>query len=305
MADAGVARRGRDPLSTKPGRDVLLALGRYRSLTSYQINRLLYANRSPTFVYEALAALRAAGYATDANWIARRATGAPRKLWCLTHRGGLALSREGVPDVSLPRHRARRSGTVLEHLHDLNDVLITCELLAARTPGVELLGFKHDDALRRQPTPVTLPDGRQSAVVPDGWVAYGFPPDGRVACFTVELDRGLEGRDQWSTKIRALVAFASGQPSPYERAFGYRTLTVLVVVRPAPMQRVKTPAGRLAELLAWTEAELEAQGKRSWGPFFRFTEHWTEEMAPHAFFGTPAWAAPFAAGRAPLLADSA
>ena len=301
MACAARTPRRRDPLGTKPGHDVLLALGRYHYLTCFQLNRLLYANRSPTFVYEALSALRAAGYVADANWIALRATGAPRKLWSLSRGGGAALAREGVPDLPILHQNARRSGHALEHLHDLNDVLITCELLARRGAGVELLGFAHDEALRRRPTAVTLPDGTATAVVPDGWVAYGFAGGDQVACFAVELDRGFEGREQWGAKVRALVAFASGAPSPYERAFGRPNLTVLVVVRPKPGSRLKPPDGRLAELVAWTEAELGAQGRRAWGAFFRFTAQRAEETDPHAFFAAPVWATPFATGRAPLL----
>lgn len=305
MTPTTAARRSRDPVTTKPGRDALLALGRYHHLTSFQLNRLLYANRSPTFVYESLSALRAAAYATDDNWISLRAIGAPRKLWRLTHRGGLVLAREGVPDLPILHQKPRRSSAVLEHLHDLNDVLITCELLSARSDGVELLGFAHDETLHRHPTTVTLPDGTTTAVIPDGWVAFGFARDQRSACFAVELDRGFEGQEQWRAKVRALIAFVSGRPSPYERAFGHPNLTVLVVVRPKMMGRVKTPAGRMSELLDWTEAELTAEGKGSWGSFFRFTTQRAEETAPRAFFTDPVWSAPFAAEAAPLLQDFA
>jgi hypothetical protein len=301
MHDPPSSRGLRDPVSTKPGHDILLALGRYHFLTSLQLNRLLYTNRSLSFVYETLSALRAHGYVTNDNWIALRATGAPRKVWCLTQRGGMVLLREGIEGIPILHQKARRSSYALEHLHELNDVLITCELLAKRCQEVELLGWKHDLELRRHPTPVTLPDGATTSVIPDGWIAYGLLPRDQVACFAVEVDRGFENREQWCAKVRGLVAFATGNPSPYERAFGYKTLTVMVVVRPKRTNRLKAPAGRLQELKTWTEMELGDLGRTTWGPFFRFTTERAEEVAPEVFFRAASWETPFRAGQAPLL----
>lgn len=292
-------RPGRDALSTKPGRDVMLALGRYRLLTTFQLNRLLYANRSPTFVYTNLAKLGRAGYATDDNWVSLRATGAPRKLWGLTYRGAVALAREGVEDVAIPHHRARRSTATLEHLHDLNDVMITCELFGTRCEGVDLLGWRHDDELHRHPMVVELPDGSVTQLVPDGWVAYGI---GRQsACLAVETDRAFESERQWRAKVRAYVACLAGDPSPYRRVFGRENLVVLTVIRPKEIARVKSPEGRLAELKGWTERELEALDKLKWGGLFRFTTQRAEETEPRAFFADATWTTPFVEGCRPLL----
>jgi len=280
----------RDVLSYKPTREVFSAIGRYHYLTVPQLQRLLYQGRLRSYVQGSLNKLQAAGYVDSKDQTLVSDTGRPLRVWTFTTQGARTLSQMGFSDLPVMHQRLNRSAFMLDHDLDVNDAMIVCELLSTRY-SVELIGFKTDNQLHKTPTSVILPDGSKTNVIPDGWVCYGF--GGTKAAYAIEVDRGTENRFKWQNKVRSFVAFASGNPSPYEIAFGEKSLTVLVIVKPAQLRSIKEPQARLEDLKRWTEAELLVLGKQNWGSLFRFTVQRTDQTDPSIFFGGAHWVAAF------------
>jgi len=290
----------RDALSHKPGRDILFAIGRYHYLTVPQLNRLLYEGRLRGFTQDWLGVLKQQGYAISANQTFVSDTGRPLHVWTFTAQGARALSQMGVADLPVMHQRVTRSAFMLDHDLDVNDAMITCEQLSTRY-GMRIVDLKTDNQLHKTPTTVTMPDGSKTNVIPDGWVCYGVGTGPERRAYAIELDRGSEGQVKWRAKVRAYVAFTSGNPSPYETAFGQEALRVLVIVKPAELRDIKGPQARLEDLKRWTEDELTALGKKNWGPVFCFSIVRTDQTDPSIFFTAAHWATPFESTQRSLL----
>lgn len=290
-----------DPLGYKAGREILAAIGRYGYLTHAQITRLLYAPTSGTMVNEWLQTLKGANLVHDENWLRRNPTGKNPRVWTFTEKARRLLTDQGLIDLPSIHHRRIISPWVLDHTIAVNDALLTLELLTRRSSGaVELLGLMSDELLHKHPVVVTLANGKTANVIPDGWIAYGFPQAKESFC--LEVDRGTErAAEKWRSKIRAYVACAMGTPSPYKTAFGFDAPNVITVVRPKEGEQVKSAEGRIADLKKWTEDELLALGKKSWALLFRFTTQPPEETDPRFFVGANLWETPFSPTKAPLL----
>lgn len=270
---------------------MLSAIGRYHYISVAQLMRLLDI-KSKSFVQMWLADLVAGGYAKNENWLQDNPTGSPAHYWSITQKGRNALQIEGRPYAKKVSHRDHRSVLFLKHVRDLNDLLINCELLPKKHPGVELTGFRHDLDLQRFPTRFPLTDGRIVSFVPDGWVAFGI---GEIeSCLCVEMDRGHEDEKQWREKIRCYVSFAQ---KPYQEAFNKEALIVAVVAK----VEEGILANRVANLIRWTEIELRELGKPNWGTLFRFTSVNPAETDARIFFGAPHWQQPFETAKKPLL----
>jgi DNA-binding PadR family transcriptional regulator len=304
-------RQLEDPLWHKPGRAIFMAIGRYGYLSHRQILRLLFAETSGSMVYEWLKVLRAKGLIHSRNYLHTSFDGPAMRVHTFTQAGRTQLVDLGLTDLPKNHHGRILRESTLDHTLAVNDALIAGELLSRKVPGIELLGLKTDEQTHMRQTKVPLPDGRQIELVPDGWEHLAIGADQVAWC--LEVDRATEtDARKWKNKIRGYISFASGNPSPYERAFfgderpfsegeERRPIRVLVMVNPKNFHEAPTPQHRLNILKAWTEQELADLGKRNWASLFAFTPLSPVDTDPREFFGSPVWEAPFQQEKVPIV----
>jgi hypothetical protein len=172
----------------------------------------------------------------------------------------------------------------VRHLFAVNDFLITLELLAREYPEtVSLARTLHDLDLQRTPVPVDV-DGHRVYVVPDAWVDLEIQGQGQM-CLVAEIDRGTEEGERWREKCRALLAYACG---PYQDFFGVEDILTFVVA-------TTDGEGRLANLLRWTEEEIQRIGADQdlYRDLFRFTAADIAPWHPEQLFFSSCWYRPF------------
>lgn len=262
---------------------VLKWLQRLHYLSARQLCRLGYSSGSLTYVQTKLKRLTEAGYC-QRIWLPKRAQyGSAPSVYTLARRGLNHLRALGL-DINNRFHPAEKrtlSYLFLDHTLELNDVLISLDLLCQAIPSYRLAGFMHERELKRQPIKVVTKDGREAAVIPDAWLDLRLHDQYQV-CLAIELDRGTEEQKRWRQKVANLLAYAGG---PYQEAFGTRSLTFTVI----------TTAGekRLMDLVRWTEAELESQGERAQGDLFLFTNLNESTAETFDVFLARCWLQPF------------
>jgi hypothetical protein len=135
--------------------------------------------------------------------------------------------------------------------------------------------------------------GKRRLVYPDGWLLLtGKSPTGqRVSIpLLLEVDMGTERQDAWREKVRTLVSWLD---HGYEQVVHERSATVLIVAVPGQ--------SRGQSLLAWTEAELTAYGRRNASALFCIAPLNPATVAPRELFLSSLCMTPFRAERVPLL----
>ena len=278
------------------------ALFRYYYLTNEQVCRLLYSPGSLTFVRTRMKRLADAEYAQRFFVPPRNNTGRGQAVYTLARKGLAYL--QSLDEELQRRYRPSEveglSYQFIEHTLAVNDVLIGLELLARSTDQVVIRTVLHERDLKRAPLTVTLRESEHTstvAVIPDAYVQLELvAADGRYeTCLALELDRGTEKQHRWRRKVAALLAATTG---PYQERFGTNVLTVAVVTTAATKA---TADKRLADLLTWTEAELNARGLAHQADLFWFTALTPEPIAPAALFLTPRWVLPLSREPAILL----
>jgi hypothetical protein len=172
----------------------------------------------------------------------------------------------------------------LLHTSAVNQFLISLELLCRHVSQVRVADVLHDIELKRQPVPVTLPDGTTHTVILDSWVELHIA-DTWQECLGVEVDRGFYEQKRWREKVRARVAFMKG---PYQEYFKTTALRILVHAVPGSQRRYS-----LDNLVSWTEAELEALGEKHLAAMFCFTGQPLPATTPQALWLAPVWYVPF------------
>lgn len=286
-----VHRRSRAPVPGPADELLLLAINRYFYLTASQVTRLLYAPTSHTYAQARLKRLADAG-CLQRHFLPRPTrTGSAPLVYSLARRGFNALTQWGylVGRRYRPSEMRQLAYLHLAHTLALNDVMIALELLCRSRPDVRIAEVRHERDLKLEPVMVSLPDGTQRGVIPDGWV------DLRIAgryqeCYAFELDRGTTAARPWRRKVAALVSYADG---PYQQAFGTRSLTVAVIATPGE--------GRAAQLQRWTEAELRSMGREDAAGLFRFCGAPLPGRCPAPFFQSAAWRTPLSGDPQPLI----
>lgn len=265
-------------LSHKPHQDVLAMVGRYHYVTAMQVSRLLYSPTYKTYASKLLMELTEAGYLANVNWIPKgRSAGRPPYVWSLRPRGYRALEDMGIEVAMRMRYKLERSQYFMAHTETINDTLIAAELLARDSDNVELTGFLHEEALKRERLNPT----------PDGWTRYQIGDESGAILW--EIDRGTEDRTKWQQKMIAYWDFLEGDESAYNALGGDESVQVAIVVRTNPTQRTRAPQERCAELIDWTERALSSD----WGPYFSFTAVDPAEVSPTSFFTDTTWLHPF------------
>ncbi len=270
-----------------------MALARYGHLTAAQATRLLYGAGSLTYAQARLKQLADAGYALRVPLGRPVPHGSGPLVYSLDRRGRAHLAALGIgaPRIGAAAEERARSASHLAHALAVVDVLILHELLTRGDARCTVARVRGERELAARPVRVAPPGGVVRGVAPDAWVDLRIAGPGGTdrACIAYEVDRGTEWQGAWRGKVDGLLALASG---PYREAFGTESLTIAVV---AP------EAGRVAQLLRWTEAALAATGSAAEGDLFRFGTLPADPSDARAFFRAARWSIPGRGGVVPLL----
>ncbi len=251
--------------------EFLLLVKEYHYITAAQIVRLRYKAGSLSSVQVRLKNLFEVGY------LLRRARpddkpGSPEYIYSLSMKGYRVVQELGCAIPSRVRKSEFQARTYfhLDHLLEVNDVLIAARLLPGLAPQIALQEFRHDLDLHKTPLVVSY-DARTHArkhererttIIPDGWLDFRYTiPQGKTKrrCLVLELDRGTEDMKTTKQKLRAYTHCAVSEE--YVTIFG---TDVIVVVYLA------TEKQRAVQLREWCEQELTLQGETEEADLFRF-----------------------------------
>jgi hypothetical protein len=171
----------------------------------------------------------------------------------------------------------------------VNDVLIALDLLARQPDSLLRIREEvHEQVLKRTPDKVELSDRTSVSVIPDAVCCLVFGEVGVWVAF--EIDRSTANQRVWREKVEALIAWGEG---PFSTRYGSNALTFAIVATEGE--------DRAAELLKWTERELEKLGRADLAEFFFITGGSPLSLPPVEFVCGEHWRSPFAARPLPLL----
>lgn len=251
------------PFRMKPMYDVLLRgtermnIGLYHlyKATPEQLCRLHYSFGSIKAVKARLKILVNHGYVQYAAVAIKherpeRTFFSARYFYTLAPAGVRYLAGLGfdVEEGWRPHNEADKHGLFVDHTLELNDVIIAAALLKDIDPRFYLESFIHERVMKRQPYPVTLPDGRSSSVIPDAYL--DFRHVGTTIHFPVllEHDRSTEERAHFKRKIQSYVAFIKARG--YKTAFDSDRINIAFTTFGGE--------NRLNEMREWTRQVLGA-----------------------------------------------
>lgn len=279
---------------TQTDSDILAGLNQVHYLTAGQLSRLLYTGGDgDRYSQRRLKRLVDAGYVLRLRALPSPRVGSAPHVFTLANRGRRALIALGS-GVTSPYlrpsevHAAAENVWFMEHTLAAIDVLVAALALCRQTT-IRCPRLLTERQLKRHPVRVRLPDGRQTSVIPDGWLELQLEPEPPVA-IALELDRGTEDQQRWRAKIQALAAWASG---PYQEAFASDNLTLAIVTQ---------SEARREQLADWTSRELAASGHEELAQLFVFTSDSPVQRPPFEFFCTSLWQ-PLDGGRPVSLLD--
>jgi len=282
---------------TPAKQDLLVAIGRYFYLNARQCTRLLYAEASLTRVQALLKELADDGYCQRLFLPRPTPHGRVPAIYTLGRLGRTYLAALGVDVPTRLRPSAAREHAYLflDHTLAVNDCLIAIELLARRVPQIAIRTMHHERTLRRMPIVVRDTDGREAAVIPDGWLDLRVAlPDGTYrTCIALEIDRGTTEQRAFRRKVARWVAAADG---PYREAFGTDLLTVAIVATPGE--------GRAEELLRWIAAELASLRRQDAADLFFVTAVDAASVDPATLYCGPVWRRCDQEAPVPLIEDA-
>lgn len=260
---------------------ILSDLLRYGLMSPAQVARLRYAPGARTYAYARLKELADSGHLVAVNGLrpARRGSGQICYVLAPSSIKHLRLLGLDVPRRYKATELTSLSYVFFAHILAGNDVLIAAELLARDTPHVEVETLTPERALKRElrqrPLKVTLPDGTETGIEPDGWLSLLVAEaDSRFRYpIALEVVRTSE-RTDWQRKVLAYVVGIEALLAH----FGVPALTVAVTT-PSQAKRDK--------VLAWTQDVL---AKRSDPRItFRVTGADPVGLSPLAFFAGAHW----------------
>jgi hypothetical protein len=267
----------------------------YYYATARQICRLHYSAGSLTFVQTILKRLADAGYLRRLFLPRPARGGSAPSIYTLDRRGLNYLASVGY-DVSRryrPSDEHAHSYLFLSHSLAVTDVLISAALLSSDAPQITIATMLHERDLKRRPIRARDRDGKEIAVIPDGFLKFTVSgPAGEPLGFAaaLEIDMGTTEQAAYRRKVRGLVRANQGA---FQKAFAVPMVTVAVLAIPGEARRT--------QLVRWTQAELQALGQRAEADLFRFTSMDPASAEPKAMFLGPGWYKPFDEQAVPLI----
>lgn len=227
-------------------RDEMLKILRcYYYLTSAQITRVHYAEKSLSHVQEIVKRLYEERYLERAALpVFGKGTGA--FVYSLNEPGIKRLRELGY---EVPGRFAAQGD--LRHTVAVNDFLIGLEL-GARQYRYEITEMIHERDFKRDHDWVENRRGEKLSIIPDGWVDLRNR-NGLRECLAIEVDRGTERKPQWREKVEAYLAW---ERKGYQKRFGTDRLTVVTVT----VEQGEDKGARARQVLSYIEDALMSFG---------------------------------------------
>ncbi len=196
--------------------DMPVGLYQLHIATAEQLTRLHYSPKSIKWVLKHLKALTDNGYVLADV----KPTKGPRgpNFYTLAHRGLRYLA-----SIHVDVREARVDGTLehyllIDHMLELNDLLIAAALLKRSSANMYLHSFMHEQILKRRPYKATWQDkeGKTQTytIIPDAFLTFCLrPQSGQIVDRRVllEHDRGSEEQRHFRRRIRAYISLLKRQ----------------------------------------------------------------------------------------------
>lgn len=192
----------------------------------------------------------------QADVVPKRHIGAPPYFYSLTPKGLRYLKSIGMDtsEVHRPRDRLKHA-LFIEHVLDLNDVIIAAALLAKSHADYHLASFTHEQVLKRRPY-TGLQHGRKAfTIIPDAVFDFRRAlPNGRhnYTPVLLEHDRGTEQQQYFRKRIRAYITFLTS--GAYHDAFNTSAVNIAFTTFEGERRRDQMRAWTLRELKATNES---------------------------------------------------
>lgn len=264
--------------------------------TAVQICRLHYQPGCLTTIKARLKTLADHGY-IQADSIPTKLFRSPY-YYAMAHKGMRYLEDAGcdINEMFRADRESNKHALFIEHTLELNDIVISAEMLKRTDQRYYLDSFEHERTLKRRAYKATwksvdLEAGRGSGfqtftIVPDAFLDFRLNlADGRQRRMPVllEHDRGTEGPSHFKRRIRAYIMLL--KTGAYQQLFGVKALTVAFTTF------VSTQ--RLAQMRDWTRKELESTGEpKQLGMTFCFT-HLKQPLEASQIWLAPQWCTPY------------
>jgi hypothetical protein len=192
----------------------------------------------------------------QADVVPKRYIGAPPYFYTLTPKGLRYLTSLGMDTSEAHRPRDRLKHTLfIEHVLELNDVIIAAALLAQSHPEYYLHSFIHEQVLKRRPYTGQQHGRRTFNIIPDAVLDFRRSlPNGRHRYTPVllEHDRGTEQQEYFRKRIRAYITFLTS--GIYQELFNTSAVNIAFTTFEGERRREQMRAWTLRELKATNES---------------------------------------------------
>ena len=190
------------------------------------------------------------------------------------------VSRVFLPGRGFVYSRAgggRRSPFHLEHSGQVVDFLVLLKELEHQGKLWSLRVLSERAIKTAYGMIVTTPTGERLPLYPDAWFDFSLPQE-RI-CGRLELDRGSEGREVFTAKLKALLWM---DPLQYESLFGVKSRAVLFLTTKGKL--------RLNQMRLWAEELVEREGRPGveW-QFWRFAAFDPRRVQPEDAVFSRCW----------------
>lgn len=224
---------------TERDKRVVLAVYRYRLLSSHQIEALLFGfppdkpHSKRSVCQRRLQLLYHHGYLDRLPLPVFPGEGRRPCVYVLDHKGAdLVAAQSGLDRADLGwRPQYNELGvSFIQHMLTINDVRLILELL--NQGGAFSLSQWYDDAQFRSATfkekvPQQTHGTRIARKYPDGYFKLHVPGMNQPASFFLEVDNGTMKNKAWKEKIEAYIEFrSSGRSEQYYGTRNFRLLTI-------------------------------------------------------------------------------
>src|SRR6266702_1163980 len=184
--------------------DLMLLLHRFQALTIFQITRLLGKQSSINNIRGKLKKFVDSGLVETQFLPRTTSSGSTPMVYSLTSKGTKQIEESKVTKTASSGTGQKVRGVLsLQHLLEINDVLISCLLLPAVAPAISVFEYRHEKVFKQNP--IRLAEG--SYLCPDGFVHFVLSPPfgkpGEPIGVIWEIDRNTEDTYTIREKIKS------------------------------------------------------------------------------------------------------
>jgi protein involved in plasmid replication-relaxation len=288
--------------------ELLETLSRYQFLAVNQWARHFEDAGRIRYLQRRTHQLREREYLLQLSLTRGRGEGKGEYLFTHDARGRHFCEEKGLPVPQRFRPVEIRELSVSQRWHTkaISDVLLAFDLLAKHNDRIRIEELLHERYLHERRFKVDVPELNKRTgqtellpafVVPDAYVQVvaRIGNKGRRIPLVVEVDADSEYQVAFRRKIRRLFTF--GENEEYKRVYGVGSYQIAFFV----FSPRRDPARRLASLLNYTEAELQALNMANYARRIGFCALDPATTTPEELLLAPVWRHPFTDTRSPLL----